>query len=422
VTSAPPAHTVRIGGRRVYYGWLVLAALGVTETVTWGIIYYGFPVFLQAMERDLGASRVAVTGALSIGLAVSALAALPVGRWIDHHGPRALMTAGSCLTTLLTLAWSQVESLAALYAVWALMGLALAATLYEPAFAAVVSWFIDGRDRALLILTLVAGLASTIFMPIEAWLMARLGWRATLITLAVVLGGITIPLHALVLRRGPGSGPVAPGAPRAPGEPSSLTLGAATRTLVFWVLFVAYIVSNFATTSISTHMIPYLTGHGYSAAVAAATVGWMGAMQLPGRMVFMPVARWLGPRWVTAAVFLGQAMGIGQLPFVARLGTVVPVVIVLGASNGMSTLARATSLAEIFGPRHYGTIAGAVALGANGARAAGPVGASLLLVALGGYPQVFWALTAALAAVAVAVLSTDARPVGHATPVPPRPQ
>src|SRR5947207_14213241 len=103
------------------------------------------------METDLGFSRVEVTGAFSIGMGVAALAALPVGRWIDRHGARALMALGSCLATALLLVWSRVESLPELYAVWSLMGLALAATLYEPAFAAVVGWFARrGRDKALL--------------------------------------------------------------------------------------------------------------------------------------------------------------------------------------------------------------------------------------------------------------------------------
>src|SRR5207248_3252543 len=149
----------------------LVAALSVTETFTWGIVYYGFPVFLRPMEQDLGDSRVAVTAAFSIGLGVSALASISVGRWLDARGPRALMTAGSVLATALTFAWARVESLPALYAVWFLMGFAMAATLYEPAFAVVVSWFARGRDRALLTVTLVAGLASTIFMPIEAALL-----------------------------------------------------------------------------------------------------------------------------------------------------------------------------------------------------------------------------------------------------------
>ncbi|MBI1733892.1 MAG: MFS transporter [Candidatus Rokubacteria bacterium] len=394
--------------RRLPYGWIVVGTLSITETVSWGIVYYGFPVFLRPMEQELGASRVAVTGAFSVGLGIAALAAIPVGRWLDRHGPRALMTAGSCLATVLLLVWSRIDSLWALYAVWSGLGFAMAAILYEPAFVAVVQWFDRGRDRAMLTLTLAAGLASTIFMPIEAWLLARLGWRATLTTLAVVLAVITIPLHAIALRPAPkpASGGGTGGAPRViPG----VTLHAASCTAVFWVLAVAFVVGNFATNSVTVHLIPYLTDRGYSAAVAAATIGWMGAMQLPGRVFFVPVARWLGPRWVTAGVFWGQAAGVGVIPFVRLLG-VAPVVMLLGASNGMSTLARASVVAEVFGRRHYGAVAGALALGANGARAAAPVGASLLVIGLGSYDTLFWTFAAALAIVAGGVLATDTSP------------
>ena len=129
------------GAPALSYGWTVVATLCVTEIVSWGIMYYGFPVFLASMEADLGGSRVAITGAFTVGMAVAALAALPVGRWLDRRGPWGLMTLGSCLGTALVIAWSQVSSVGGLYAVWALMGLALGATLYEPAFGAVVRWF-----------------------------------------------------------------------------------------------------------------------------------------------------------------------------------------------------------------------------------------------------------------------------------------
>ena len=398
--------TLRIGSRDVYYGWVVVAAVSITETVTWGIIYYGFPVFLRPMEQDLGASRVAITAAFSVGLGVAALAALPVGRWIDRHGGRSLMTLGSCLATALTFAWARVESLPALYTVWFLMGLAMAATLYEPAFAVVVSWFRQARDRALLTVTLVAGFASTIFMPIEAWLLTRVGWRMALTMLAVVLAVITIPIHALVLRRGPAV--PAPRSGGATGPVPGKTLGEAARTIVFWVLASAFFVSNFATAAVSVHLIPYLVDHGYSATLAASIIGWMGAMQVPGRVLFVPISAQLGARWMVAAVFFGQAVGMGQLPFITMIGTALPFIVIMGASNGMSTLSRATSLARIFGPRHYGAISGAIALGANGARAIGPVGASLLLLGLGGYPSVFWALAASLVLASLSVLIAGA--------------
>jgi MFS family permease len=378
--------------------------------VSWGILYYGFPVMLRPMEADLGFSRAQITGALSIGLLTSALVALPVGRWIDRHGARGIMTAGSCLATALLLAWSRVESLAALYAVWALMGVALGATLYEPAFAAVVGWFpLEGRDRALLVVTLVAALASTIFMPFEAWLVGRLGWRGTLTTLALILAVATIPIHALLLRRPPRLGGRGGAATRAGAAVPGLTLGAAARTGVFWVLALAFLASNFTTNTVTVHLIPYLSDRGYSPTLAAAMIGWMGAMQLPARLVFGPIVTRFGHRIVTVAIFFFQAAALAQLAMVRRLPTLAPMVVMLGAANGMATLARATTIAEIFGPRHYGSISGAIALGANGARAVAPFAASLLHVALNGYEPVFWLLAGALVIAGIGLLLAPGR-------------
>ncbi len=394
---------------RVDYGWIVVASLSITETVSWGILYYGFPVVLRPMEAGLGYSRVQLTGALSIGLLTSALAALPVGRCIDRYGARGVMTLGSCLATALLLVWARIETLGALYAVWALMGLAMAATLYEPAFAAIVGWFpLKDRDRALLIVTLVAALASTIFMPFEAWLVGRLGWRGTLTALAAILALLTIPIHALALRRPPrvggrgvASGPVA--------EVPGLTLGTAVKTGVFWVLGLAFLASNFTTNAVTVHLIPYLSERGYSPTLAAAMIGWMGAMQLPARVVFGPLVARFGHRTLTVGIFIFQSVALAQLALVRRLGTLAPMVVMLGSANGMATLARATTIAEIFGPRHYGSISGAIALGANGARAIAPFLAALLQVWLGGYEPVFWLLAGALALAALGLLVAPSR-------------
>jgi MFS family permease len=379
---------------------VIVGALSITETITWGIVYYGFAVFLTPMERDLGFSRVALTGAFSVGLLTAALVGLPVGRWIDRHGARGLMTIGSCAAVALMLAWSRVETLWALYVVWALMGLAMAATLYEPAFAAIVGWFAHHRDRALLTLTLVAGLASTIFVPIETALLARMHWRSTLVTLAVFLAASTIPIHAFVLRAPPRHG--AGGAPTA--APTGRSVREALRTVVFWVLTVAFVASNFAVNAVTIHVIPYLTGHGYPLATAAMTIGWMGAMQLLGRIMFGPIASRFGHRQMTATIFVAQAGGLALLASVKHLPSLIPIIVLMGAANGMATLARASIVAEIFGRRNYGAISGAMALGSNGARAVGPVGASLLLVAIGAYEAVFWLLASTVFLAGVAVL------------------
>ena len=190
-------------------------------------------------------------------------------------------------------------------------------------------------------------------------------------------------MHAVLLRRAPAV-PVHPGEGGGPAVPArGMTLAAARRTAVFWVLAAAFFVSNFATAALSVHLIPYLVGRGYSPTIAATVIGWMGAMQVAGRIVLRADLGPAGRAGHGRSVFLAQALGIGQLPLLGLIGTLLPFILLQGAANGMATLARATSLAEIFGARHYGAIAGAVALGANGARAIGPVGASLLWVGLG---------------------------------------
>src|SRR5689334_6526724 len=252
---------------------------------------YGFPVFLASMEADLGGSRVAITGAFTVGMAVAALAALPVGRWLDRRGPWGLMTLGSCLGTALVIAWSQVSSVGGLYAVWALMGLALGATLYEPAFGAVVRWFpTEHRDRALTVVALAGALASTIFMPISAGLLQHWGWRPALLGLATILAVVTIPLHALVLRRQPphftrDGAAKAGAAPRGPGVPP----GVAARTPIFWALSLAFSIGSFSTAAVTVHLIPYMVEQGHAAAAVAIAIGWMGAMQIPGRLLFIAV-------------------------------------------------------------------------------------------------------------------------------------
>ncbi|HEY7358783.1 MAG TPA: MFS transporter, partial [Ktedonobacterales bacterium] len=187
----------------VYYGWVMLGAVSVTEMTSWGVLYYAFTVFVKPMQAALGWSTTALTGAFSLALLCSAVVALPVARWIDRHGTRWLMTAGSCAAALLVLAWAVVANLALFYLIWVGIGVVMAAVLYDPAFALVAVWFRRQRSRAITILTFIAGFASVIFVPLAAWLVQAQGWRGALVTLAALLALLTIPAHALVLRQRP---------------------------------------------------------------------------------------------------------------------------------------------------------------------------------------------------------------------------
>jgi MFS family permease len=156
-----PLNIVSAGGQRrtgrmlaaPYYGWVLVAVLGVTEAISWGVLYYAFSVFLTPMESDLGRSRAETTGAFSLALVLSGVAAIGAGRWLDRRGARALMTAGSCFGVVLVLAWAAANTLVVFYTVWAAIGVVMATVLYEPAFAVVTVWFDRKRVHALTAVT-----------------------------------------------------------------------------------------------------------------------------------------------------------------------------------------------------------------------------------------------------------------------------
>jgi MFS family permease len=392
-----------------FYGWTILLALSWTELTSWGILYYGFSVFVAPLGAELGWSSVAINGAFSLSLLCSGIAAVWVGRLVDRHGPRPVMTAGSIGAAGLLLAWAAVGNLAAFYLIWVGLGVAMAATLYEPAFAAVATWFVARRARALTILTFVAGLASVVYIPLIAWLIGRLGWRGALVALAAILAVATIPPHALLLRRRPQDLGLLPDG--AAGEPSAMAavsaapgagVRAATRSASFRWLTVGFCLALFANVAVTVHLIPFLLARGHGAGFAATAAGLVGIMALPGRLIFTPLGGIWPRRYVTAAIFALQAVALAVLLTVRSEAGVFAFVALFGAGFGVITPARASLVAELYGARHYGSIAGILAFFVTGARALAPVSAGFLYTVGGRYEPVFWALAA------VALLATAA--------------
>jgi predicted MFS family arabinose efflux permease len=328
------------------------------------------------------------------------------------------MSLGSAVGAVLLLVWASVEDLWVFYLVWAGIGLAMAATLYEPAFAVLAKWFERRRAQALLLVTLTGGLASTIFLPLTAWLVGEQGWRGALFALAAILALLTIVPHALILRRRPADLGLLPDgvepanspqeetaqAPQVPSEElKSVSLGAALRGSAFWLLAAAFFLGTLSQAAVYVHLIPYLAERGYGLSSAATLTGLIGASQVLGRVVVTFLEGRLPRDAVTAGVFALQAVALIVLIQSRSAVGVLIFVLPFGAASGAVTLARATAVAEFYGPDHYGSIGGVVGMFVTGARTLAPVGAGAMSAALGGYSPVLWTLTlgSALAAVSM---------------------
>ncbi len=158
----------------------MLVVLCVTQIVSWGVLYYAFPVLAPSIAADTGWSIAAITAAFSAGLVLAALVGIPAGRLLDRHGPRPVMTAGSVLAVPAVVIIGSARTFPVFVAGWALAGVAMAGTLYPPAFAALTRWWGRRRVTALTALTLLAGLASTVFAPLTAALLD--GWAGSAAT------------------------------------------------------------------------------------------------------------------------------------------------------------------------------------------------------------------------------------------------
>lgn len=391
------------GGRRA---WTLVVTLGLTETTSYGVLYYAFTVFLTPMQAELGWSRSALTGAFSLALLLSGVAGLLVGRWLDRHGPHALMTIGSCVAVALVLAWSQTRNVVVFYLIWAAIGVVMAAVLYEPAFWVVARHFTRQRGRALTVLTFIAGFASVIFVPLAGALVLAQGWRAALVTLAVILAVGTIPAHALILReRNPTPSP----SPTERGEIGMAQSkgGAALRSRAFWGIAAAFFLITLSTSALAVHLVPLLQGRGYSQTFATTTVGVYALMALPGRLIFTPLGDRIHRNWVVASIFFVHALGMLALLLAPGMLGIVGYVVLSGAGFGAIMPARASLVAEVYGAAHYGQINSVVAFVSLVARSIGPIGMSLIYEFAGGYPVALTGLVATALLAMAALLLAD---------------
>ncbi|MDT0481897.1 MULTISPECIES: MFS transporter [Streptomyces] len=374
-----------------------LPALCVTQITGWGVVYYAFPVLNPQITAATGWSTTATTAAFSGALLVSALAGIPVGRILDRRGPRAVMTTGSVLGVVAVPTIAYAPNLAVFTAAWLLAGVTMSATFYQPAFAALTRWWGEDRVRALTVVTLAGGLASTAFAPLTATLAEHLSWRATYAVLAVILALVTIPAHALALRA---PWPPAP----TPPSPREARSGSVVHSRPFLMLATALTLNSFAMYAVVIAVVPLLIARGAGPTAAAWALGLGGAGQTLGRTLYATLACRTGVTTRTVAlIVLGgittAAFAMVSGPFPLLVG----IAIVAGMVRGNLTLLQATAVTDRWGTMQYGRLSGLLAAPATIASALAPFAGAALAGPLGGYPSLFIAL--ALISVIAALLA-----------------
>ncbi len=371
----------------------LIVGLSLAQLITWGSVFYTFALLVGPIEQELGVNRAQTSVAFSLALLAEGLCAYAIGRWIDRGHERRVMMLGSVLAGSCLMLHGFVTSLSGFYLVWTGLGVAMSATLYAPVFAVVTRRFPTDFRRAIITMTFLGGLASTVFIPLTAWLISAWGWRGALWGLASLQFLVCLPIHARLLRD----------APRLVTSATTAATPVALRRLMvgapfllvglFVVLFMAI------TAALPAHLVSLLRERGMAETWAIAVPASIGVIQVLGRLLlyffehrfdvhaanrFIPGLIPLGLACLLLAPWFGNGSG--------ALALVLLFVLLFGAGNGMLTIVKGTAIAQYVNREHVASLNGALGLPTALARALGPLALGLLWSAQAGYQWGLWLL------------------------------
>jgi MFS family permease len=370
-------------------GWLSVAQL-----VSWGSTFYLFALLMTPVEQALGLSRAESSLAFSLALLVEGLLAYSVGRWIDQGHERAVMSGGSLLAALSLAALSLVSGRVGFYLAWAGLGAAMAAMLYQPVFAVVTRRYPNDFRRAIITMTFLGGLASTVFIPLIAWLMASFGWRTAVLVLAALHLLVCLPVHWQALRH-------APQARRSPaaGQPAATSLTRHLRSPTFALVGLFLVLMMAVTVALPAHMVNLLREHGMSEAWAIAVPASIGVIQVAGRLLMYFFEHHLDVHRANRLILTLLPLALlallaAPLVDVWQRGLMLLFVLLWGMGNGMLTIVKGTAMALYVSREHVASLNGALGVPQALARAAAPLLLGLLWTPVAGYTSGIWLLLA----------------------------
>ncbi|HXG04839.1 MAG TPA: MFS transporter [Candidatus Binatia bacterium] len=363
-----------------------------------------FAVLYLPLVEDFRASRAEVATVQSAVLLLGGFSGPLVGWAFDRLGPRRLIQGGAGLAAAALLAASRVESLAALVAVYGVLGgLGLAAFGSQANMAIAALWYPQARGRAIAVADLGTGFGAFCFIPLGQWLVGAVGWRGTLVVWAALLLALVVPLNAFQRlpaaaedfrrRRPAAAGPARSG--------SDWTLASAVRSAPFWWLAACRFFAACAFPLMNTHMVAYAIGQGIAPAAAATALGSVSLVSLAGRLSVGWLSDRLGRAPALTWAYASAALGIGALSLLALTGWpgwLAFYVLLYGLAQGSSGIVASARAADIFAGASFGTIYGWLTLAVGPGEALGAWIGGKIYDATGSYLGAFALAVAALAA------------------------
>ena len=352
----------------------VVSAIGVAQILAWGSSYYLLAVLAGPVVADTGWPLTWLMGALSIGMLVSGLVSPRIGFLIEQRGGRPVLAASAVLFSAGLLLLGLAPSLPVFVLAWIVLGLAMGAGLYDPAFSTLGRLYGDHARPAITHVTLFGGFASTVCWPLSALLVDHLGWRGACLTYAAIHLTVVLPLYLFGVPREASKPAAAPTAAKAVSVPGPVRAG---QRYALVMLAASFTLAAVIMTVISVHLLTLLQSQGLALTAAVALGTLIGPAQVGARVLEMLFGRKAHPIWSLIASAVLVAVGLGML--VGAPGIVATGIVMYGMGSGIRSIARGTVPLALFGREGYAVLMGRIAMPTLIAQAASPfLGAWLL--------------------------------------------
>jgi MFS family permease len=375
--------------------WRPLLWLSPGQLISWGTLYYGIAFLALPIHQDTGWRLGSLFAAYATGILVSALAAPLVGRAMARFGPRPVLSGGSLLAALalMVIAWS--PNLPVFWFGWVLAGAAMAATLYDAAFSALRVLTGQQFRKAVSLLAIVGGFASTWVWPVSYWLEAWTDWRTVFLIFALLHLAIALPCH-LALPRGHGHR-------QARGEkPGTGGWASIPRSPLLWLLAGCFAAASLLSSAVSAQVGVILFELGIGTGLALLAASLIGPMQVFGRVLDLYMHKRYSVIVLGYVTLILPPLAVVALLLAPHWGPLVLLFALLyGTAHGLTTILKAMAPTLIPGVHSYAELNGWITAPTQMARAAGPLILALILEGVGVGGALIWMLVAGLAALAL---------------------
>ena len=405
------------------YGWAVVGVSTAVNALTWGA-RSTFALFYVAILGDFAWGR----GPTALGYSLSWLCFIlfaPLAGWLyDRWGARSVVAIGGLVLGSALALTGRVTSLTQYYLCFGILSAAGTACILVPSTTIVTRWFIRSRGTAMGVVSAGNPAGAVAFYPVNAWLIATLGWRTALAAFGGIVAAGTV-LLALRYRDPPADEErpagdteiTLPPSARSSGE--EWTLRRALRSTRLWAAFTMTALGVIGYQIMATHQVAHAVDRGFP----QSTVVWLFAFGAGCMMAGNLLGGWLsdhfGRGWVFALGSIVAIVGIGCLAL-TRGPHDLPFLLLYTASGfgfGMRIAQLSTIPADVFSGPHFGAILGVVQAGGGLGGAIGPFLGGWLFDVTGSYGLAFLSAAIAVAGSAVAAWFAT-RPTSPRRPTP----